>query len=130
MESEEPLAYLEKRKAVAVRVKSVSDIVKLAAIGAARMTVLPVYRYAGGGRTVYFLQTVFKDYYRLYGLPVIYYYVERGESRKGRYILVKVDEEGEKIEFSNGSRPGWIPIPIVDLEELPPFLPEDLGLEA
>jgi hypothetical protein len=121
-----PQQYLEKRKAVPVRVSSLSDVVKLAALTAARMAPLPVYRYASDSATVYFVQTVFKDYYRLYGLPIIYYYVEQGSSRRGKYILVKVDEEGEKIEFSEGSRPGWIPIPIVDLSELPAFIPESV----
>ena len=126
MSGDDGSEYASKRKAVVVRVLSLSDLVKIAAIGAARMAVLPIYRYAGKGKTVFFIQTVFKDYYKLYGLPLIYYYTASGENRQGKYVLVRVDEEGEKMEISDRSRPGWVTIPIIDLAELPPFMPEEV----
>ncbi len=126
--SSDPARYLESNRAVAVRVKSLSDLAKIATLGAARMFILPIYKFREGGKTVFMVQTVFKDYYKLYGLPIIYYYVGDEEaSGDHKYLLVKVDESGEYLELSRGTKPGWIAIPIVELTEKPPFAPSDLG---
>ena len=125
--ADDTLKYVEERKAIAVKVSRLSDLAKIATLGASRMFILPIYRYVENGRTIYFVQTVFKDYFKLYGLPVIYYYVENGEGRKGGYILIKVDESGEQVELSSGTKPGWLAVPIIDLDGKPIFIPNDLS---
>ncbi len=118
-------------KAVHVRVSSLGDLVRLASTLASRMIVMPVYRVSRDGRTVYFLQMMYKDYYKYYGLPIVYYYVEEDASKsaeEAKYILAKSDETGEKIEISRKTRPGWLAIPLVNLEEVPSYLDEEVLL--
>ena len=115
--------------AQAVRVASLADLVRLASSLASRMVVMPVYRYRRGDGALYFLQMMYKDYYRCYGLPVIYYYFWEGDDRppeKARYVLVRGDETGEKVEVTDRTRPGWIIVPLINLASLPPYVPEDI----
>lgn len=111
---------------VPVRVSSLGDLVRLATVNAARMAVSPIYRFKFRGRTVYMIQTVYKDYYRQYGIPILYYYSREGEGENGNYILVKVGDGGENIEVSNGVKPGWLAIPIINLDGKPPYVPDDI----
>lgn len=113
---------------VPVRVSSIADLARMAGAAAARMAFMPIYAYTVNGRVVLFVQTIFKDYYKLYGLPVIYYYVGgSGEvPREAAYIAVKAEDGKERIEFVKAPKPGWIAIPLVWLAERPPFVPEDI----
>ncbi len=114
-----------KRKLIPVKVKSVRDIARIAANIIALGQIAYLIRFTEGNRTVLGLIAVLRDYYDLYGLPILYYYVDlEGEYRENRYILVKVDEEGEHLEPANTARRGWIPVPIIDFEEKPDFFPE------
>ncbi len=110
-------------EAVAVRVQDLPDLVRLATSLAGRMVVMPVYRYKSGGKAIYFLQMMYKDYYRCYGLPVIYYYVTEGEDKDPKYIIVRTDETGEKIEVTDRVRPGWLVVPVINLAEKPVYVP-------
>ncbi|MEM2136563.1 MAG: cren protein [Candidatus Methanomethylicia archaeon] len=67
---------------------------------------------------------IYRDYYKLYGLPVFYYY---GSSSPidGKYFLVKSEESGEYVKISNGIQHGWIAIPIIKLKNKPVFLKLD-----
>jgi hypothetical protein len=110
-------------EAVAVRVKELQDLVRLATSLAGRMVVMPVYRYKTGDSAVYFLQMMYKDYYRCYGLPVIYYYIAKGENEDPKYIIIRTDESGERIEVTDRFRPGWLVVPVINLAEKPVYVP-------
>lgn len=115
----------EIKKAVTVRVSSLSDLARLASSMLSRMLVMPVYRYREGGKAVYFVQTVYKDYYKQYGLPIVYYYEhEAPEETEPKYILARADELGEKVEVSDRVKTGWVVIPIINLDEKPEFFPD------
>ncbi|MCX8196171.1 MAG: hypothetical protein N3F67_03745 [Acidilobaceae archaeon] len=114
---------MEEERAISVRVQSLSDIARLA-VSASPMAPMPVYRFREGSRTFYMVQAVYKDYYKLYGLPIVYYHVQEEGEERAKYILIKVDEAGERVELSDRTRPGWIAVPIVNLAERPSFFPE------
>ena len=112
-------------KAKLVRVSSLNDLVRLAGTLASRMIVMPIYRLPVGGGHVYFLQMMYKDYYKYYGVPVIYYYCDPDDDRppeRARYVLAKTDESGERVEVSSRSRTGWLVVPLINVEEPPPFI--------
>lgn len=114
---------------VMVKVSTLNDLVRLASSSAHMMVVMPIYRFSYKGKVVYMVQTIYKDFYKLYGVPIVYYYVaehDNLDASKARYILIKVDEMGEKIEVSDRTRPGWIGVPLINLEEKPAFIPEDI----
>ena len=116
-------------KLVPVKVSSVNDLARMAA----SITMLGQSTYLvrfklSNGKVVYGLIALLRDYYDLYGLPILYYAVaEPGEHEEKNYLLVKIDEQGEHIEFGQGARPGWVTIPIVNIVEKPRFFPEELG---
>ncbi|GAB6148270.1 hypothetical protein [Stetteria hydrogenophila] len=120
----------EVEKAVAVRVSSLADLARLAIVPAARYIVMPVYRFKWNGRVIYMVHMSFKDYYKKYGIPLIYYYSRSAEEdepeEKAKYILIKVDDTGERVEISNSTKTGYVSIPIVNLAEKPAFVPDDL----
>ncbi|MCE4622980.1 MAG: hypothetical protein F7B19_06690 [Desulfurococcales archaeon] len=113
-------------EAISVRVESLEDLVRLASSLAGRMVVMPVYRFKTSKGAVYFLQMMYKDYYRCYGLPVIYYYLREGddlEASRVKYIIARADESGEKVEVTDRVRPGWIAVPVINLAEKPVYVP-------
>jgi len=115
--------------AVAVRVSSLGDLARLASSTAHMMVVMPIYRFRYKSKVVYAVQTIYKDFYKLYGIPIVYYHVLEDdglEASKAKYILIKVDEAGERIEVSDRVRPGWVGVPLVNLESKPPFIPGDI----
>lgn len=118
----------ELRRVMPVRVSRLADLARVAASIISLGQPAYILRFPHGGRLVYGLIAVLRDYYNYYGLPMIYYYVagEGEDRRECTYILVKVDERGEHVELSKSTRPGWVPVPIVDLAEKPPFMPEEL----
>ena len=119
----------ETEVAVAVRVSSLGDLARLASSAAHMMVVMPIYRFRYRGKVVYVIQTIYKDFYKLYGIPVIYYHVSEDdglEASKAKYLLIKVDEMGEKVEITDRTKPGWIGVPLVNLESKPPFIPDDI----
>jgi hypothetical protein len=119
------LEALTENKLIPVRVSSINDIARIAASIVSLGQVAYVVRFRENGKTIYGLIAVLRDYYNLYGLPMLYYYVdEEGKLSDGNYILVKVDDQGERVELSKSTRPGWVPIPVIDLAEKPRFFPE------
>jgi len=108
-------------KAVGVKLRSIADLARLASSMAGMGSGIYIVHFTHEGKHYYGLLVTFRDYYKYYGIP-IFYYVERGEPLRGRYLLIKVDESGEKVEESGGSRSGWICLPIVDLAEKPSFI--------
>lgn len=113
-------------KLVPVRVSSIKDLARIAAtiISLGQPAYLVRFR-SRSGSTVYGIIAVLRDYYKLYGLPMLYYYVS-GERLEGNYLLVKVDDQGEQVEIARGTRHGWVAVPIIDLAEPPSFFPEDI----
>ncbi len=115
-------------EAVGVRVASLADLVRLASSLAGRMVIMPVYRVVGEKGSLYFLQMMYKDYYRCYGLPVVYYYYWEGDTRPAeevRYIMIRSEETGERLEVTDRTRPGWIVVPVINLAEKPVYVPVD-----
>ncbi|MET1101910.1 MAG: cren protein [Pyrodictiaceae archaeon] len=112
-------------KLIPVRVASVADLARIAANIVALGQVTYIMRFRDDGKIILGLIAVLRDYYNLYGLPLIYYYVdEKNEHAKGNYMLVRVDDRGEHIEFSETTKPGWIAVPIVNLASKPTFMPK------
>ncbi len=117
-------------KVVAIRVASLADLARLASTMASRLIVMPVYRFRMGERVYYFVQASFKDYYKLYGLPIVYYYSQPASDDvpddRAKYILIKADMTGEEVEVSPQARTGYVVVPIVNLSSKPPHLPDEL----
>ena len=111
--------------AIAVKVSSLEDLVRLASTLASRLIVMPIYRFKEDGQVYYFIQASYKDYYKQYGLPVLYYYSrpesEDVEDSKAKYVIAKADEMGERVEITDRVRPGFTAVPLVNLAERPAF---------
>ena len=114
-------------KLIPVRVSSIHDLARIAASIITLGQPAYLVRFPGrNGKKIYGIIAVLRDYYKLYGLPMLYYYIDSGNMGEGNYLLVKVDDQGEHVELAKNTRPGWVAIPIIDLEEKPPFFPEDV----
>jgi len=111
-------------KVVGIKVSSINDIARFAMSLASLGQTPYIIRFKKENKVVYGLLAVFRDYYKYYGLPLLYYHVDDDVSKHSgkNYILIRSDEAGEKVEFSEGTRPGWIAIPILDIETIPDFL--------
>ena len=72
------------------------------------------------GKHIYGILTVYRDYYKYYGVPIFYYF-ESDKKLDGKYILIKVSDK-EEVIVANGTRPGWIHIPIISLKEKPDLI--------
>ncbi len=113
----------EVSKALEFEVSSLADLARLAASMVAYAVVMPIYAYNEDDRVVMFVQTSYRDYYKHYGIPIVYVYrASLVEAQKGKYVLLKVDDTGERVEVSDRSRPGWTSIPIVWLKRKPPII--------
>jgi hypothetical protein len=112
-------------KTFTVEVDSLSDIARLATSMASYAIVMPIYRCFESDLVYYFIQTTYRDYYKYYGIPIIYYFRSKPteDEQRYKYVLLKVDESGEKVELSDRSRPGWAAVPIINLKSKPPFMP-------
>ncbi len=114
---------------VAVKLSSVRDLVRMASSVAMTVQSTYILRFRKNGRTILGFLAVFRDYYNYYGVPMFYYAFDDEEAfSNANYVLVKLDERGERIEPSTTSRPGYVTIPIINVEKLPPFL-ENLELD-
>ncbi|MCS7139371.1 MAG: cren protein [Candidatus Nezhaarchaeota archaeon] len=113
----------EKRRVeptVAIRVKSLNDLARFAASMSTLGQTIYIVHFEYGGKHIYGLFAVYHDYYNMYGLPILYYYATE-EKLNGKYLLIRTEENKEYVVVSDGSRPGWVTIPIISLEEPPPF---------
>jgi len=115
---------VEINKAFKVRVKDFNDLARMAASSIAFGQPTYIIRYENKDKRVYGILAVFRDYFKLYGIPLFYYYIDtEGKIPSDtNYVLVKTDANGEHIELSKGTKPGYIAIPIINLKELPSFL--------
>jgi len=103
-----------------LKVASLRDLARFAASLASMGSSVYVIHFAHGGKHIYGFLTVYRDYYKYYGVPIFYYF-ESDEELQGSYILVKLNER-ERVEIGDSARPGWIHIPIVTLGEKPDFI--------
>jgi hypothetical protein len=114
-------------KLVAVKVSSIHDLARIAASIITLGQPAYLVRFPGkNGKKIYGIIAVLRDYYKLYGLPMLYYYIDEKGLGNGNYLLVKVDDQGEHVELAKNTRPGWVAIPVIDLEEKPPFFPDEV----
>ncbi|BEP18227.1 hypothetical protein PYJP_15790 [Pyrofollis japonicus] len=111
-------------KLVPVKVSSIHDLARIAATIISLGQPAYIIRFNNNEKKIYGIIAVLRDYYKLYGLPMLYYYVDTDKLGDGNYLLVKVDDQGEHVEVSKGTKPGWIAVPIIDLAEKPSFFPE------
>ncbi len=111
-------------KVVGIKVSSINDIARFAMSLVSLGQAPYIIRFRKENKVIYGLLAVFRDYYKYYGLPLLYYYVVSNPSEHDgkNYILIRSDEAGEKVELSEGTRPGWIAIPVLDIEAIPDFL--------
>jgi len=108
---------------VAIKLSSVRDLVRMASSVAMSVQSTYILRFKKNGRTVLGFLAVFRDYYNYYGVPMFYYAFDDDDAfSNANYVLVKLDERGERIEPSTTSRPGYVTIPIINVDKLPPFL--------
>jgi len=113
------------KKAWAVRVNSLNDLARIAASIVLTRNPMYVIRFRYEGLVVYSMMSIIRDYYNYYGVPLVYYYTENddGDKHRRRYIMVKVDENGEETLLSDRIQHGYAVIPVMDLAEPPPFFP-------
>jgi len=110
---------------VKIKVRDFSDLARLAASGIMMGQPTYIIRFTlEGVGCVYGVMAVFKDFYRYYGIPLMYYWVDE-ECRlplDKNYVIVRSDELGEHVEFNKGFKPGTINIPVINLREIPDFI--------
>lgn len=119
-------------KVVGVRLKTFNDLVRLSASSVAMGQSTFILRIKNENRNIYGVLAVFRDYYRMYGLPLLYYFidVEGKIPEEANYVLLRSDESGEKIEFGRGSKAGYVTIPIINVAEAPEFIQVSKGYET
>jgi hypothetical protein len=102
-----------------VRVSTLSDIARFAALMISLGQPAYIVHFNYNGEKYYGLLAIYHDYFNLKGVPIFYYHVGNEE---GKYLLIKVDETGEQVLFSDRTRSGWISIPVISLKEKPNFI--------
>ena len=108
---------------VKVKVNSLEDLARFAAalVGPGYIGhSVYIIHFRNGTKHIYGILTIYRDYFKYYGVPMFYYY-ETETPINGKYVLVKVDEH-EVVTYGDGSKPGWIHIPIITLSEKPKFI--------
>jgi len=109
-------------RTVTVKVNSLNDLARFAATVSTLGQPIYVLRFKYGDKYVYGILAVFRDYYKYYGIPLFYYHISSKGSENDKYLLIKTDETGERVELAKGVRPGWVAIPIITLTEKPKFI--------
>lgn len=111
-------------KVIGVRLASAKDLVRLAASSAASGQSIFILRMRHGDSLIYGVLAVFRDFFKLYGVPLLYYFVDdSGEiPPQANYASLKVEGDVETIKFGVGAEAGYISIPIINLERPPEFL--------
>jgi len=112
-------------KLVKIRVKEFSDLARLAASG--MMMGQPTYILrlnTGENICVYGIMAVFKDFYKYYGIPLMYFWVDEGCKIPAdrNYVVLRSDDTGEHIELNKGFKTGVINVPIINVQEIPEFI--------
>lgn len=108
-------------KVVCIKLESIADLARLASSMATMTSSVYIVHFIHEKKHYYGIFATFRDYYKYYGIP-IFYFVVQNEPLKGKYLTIKVDEGGERVETLPGIRAGWICFPIVSLERKPDFI--------
>ncbi len=98
---------------------SIADIARFAAMMISLGQPAYLIRFTHEEKNYYGMFVIFHDYFNLNGVPIFYYCTNENE---GKYILVRVDEGGETILFSDRTKAGFISIPVISLDKKPPFV--------
>lgn len=116
---------MEVERVIPIRLNSLNDLVRLAATISSPQAMMYILKFKYKDKLVLGVLGVFRDYYKLYGLPMFYYYILDSEEAKKvidkNYIIISSDKE--EIEFSKQPKPG-LSIPMITLAEKPLFIPE------
>ena len=118
---------VELEKVIPVKINSLRDLVRLAAtISAPHQGMMYMLKFRErDGRVVLGVLGVFRDYYKLYGVPMFYYYICEGEEAEriweSNYIIISTSDEN--ISFSKTPRPG-LSLPMIALAEKPAIIPD------
>lgn len=116
----------EIKKVLAIKVNSLNDLVRLAMTyaGPTSQSVF-LLKFWDKNKLVVGMLGLFRDYYKFYGLPILYYHICSEEEilkiKDSNYIIISTD--GERLEFSRTPRPG-MSIPLIYLAEKPPIIPK------
>lgn len=116
----------EIKKVLAIKVNSLNDLVRLAMTyaGPTSQSVF-LLKFWDKNKLVVGMLGLFRDYYKFYGLPILYYHICSEEEvlkiKDSNYIIISTD--GERLEFSKTPRPG-MSIPLIYLAEKPPIIPK------
>lgn len=112
----------ELKSIIGVKVSKISDLAKLAISSAVPMSPpRTLFRFKGKNKTLIALVLSFPNYYEYRGLPLTFYYECREDDascRSSSYVSYRVVESGEQVQFSEKNLPGWMMIPIIDIEEV------------
>jgi len=111
-------------KVVCIKLRTLADLARLASAMVTMTSSVYLIHFEHNSKHYYGLFATYRDYYKHYGIPILYY-VEEREPLRGRYLAIKVDESGERVEVLQGTRPGWVCLPIVSLERKPDFIDLD-----
>jgi hypothetical protein len=119
---------LELEKVIPIKLSSLNDLVRLAAtISSPPQVTMYIIKFLHREKLILGILGVFRDYYKLYGLPIFYYYIaNKDETNKiinSNYIIISTDHE--ILDFSKKPKPG-LSLPMITLAEKPPFIPDDL----
>ena len=116
----------EIRKVLSIRVNSLNDLVRLAMTyaGPTSQSIFLI-KFWDGDKLIIGMLGLFRDYYKFYGLPILYYHIcseeEISRIKDSNYIIIST--EGERLEFSKSPKPG-MSIPLIHLADKPPIIPK------
>ncbi len=115
----------EIKKVLPIRVGSLKDLIRLAITYTSSGQSIFLLKFKESGKIIVGMLGLFRDYYKLYGLPVLYYHIcnseEEEKIKDANYIVVSTNDE--HVEYSKTPRPG-ISLPLVTLAEKPPIIPD------
>ncbi|MGB9708700.1 cren protein [Infirmifilum uzonense] len=112
---------------IPVKLSTLNDLARLAGSTSALGHVTYIVHFTAASKHYYGIFIVFRDYYKLYGLPM-FYYIEFDKELPGNYVLFKSDEAGETVEVSKGTRPGFMALPIINIQPDTPLLQKIIPL--
>ncbi|MGC8679499.1 MAG: hypothetical protein C0177_04370 [Fervidicoccus fontis] len=110
------------RTPIGLKVSSISDLARLAISYSTPMSPpRTLFRIRNEGKTIIALILSFPNYYELRGLPLTFYFeCEEGNAgcKTSSYLSYRVIEGGEQVQFTDKSLPGWVMIPVINVEEI------------
>jgi hypothetical protein len=121
------LVGVKEEKPVWIKIRKTEDLCRLAASIVTMGQPMYLVRIRRNNEVYIGLLAVYRDYFKYYGIPIFYYTLCEGPCTEKKYVSFKIDESGEKIEFTDKAIPGTAMIPIVEFETMPSILGEWKG---